>query len=121
MQFTTVLASLVLAATSVHALPGSPVQERQATPTIYARFYPDTGCNGQWVDDTVYVESTGTNACVNNTITASIKSTFFSGNIATRTLRVYSQPGCPATGNYFDLPAGTNNCYAQTVGSARFL
>lgn len=85
MQFSTTLVSLVLAALSVQAMPATPVQERQATPTIYARFYPDGGCHGDWVDDTVFVQSATATTCVNNGLTSPYNSTFFSGNTATRT------------------------------------
>ncbi|KAF2800968.1 hypothetical protein K505DRAFT_412592 [Melanomma pulvis-pyrius CBS 109.77] len=119
MQFSTTLVSLVIAALSVQAMPATPVQERQSTPTIYARFYPDGGCHGDWVDDTVFVQSTTATTCVNNGLTSPYNSTFFSGNTATRTLRVFSASGC--TGNYFDVLPGVNNCFAQHVGSSRFL
>ncbi|KAF2635466.1 hypothetical protein P280DRAFT_473748, partial [Massarina eburnea CBS 473.64] len=76
------IASLLLAVTAVTATP-TPVEERQATPTIYARFYPDGGCHGDWVDDTVFVQNGAT--CVNNGLTASYLSTNFTGNTATQT------------------------------------
>ena len=85
MQFSTAFISLVLAAMTAQAMPATPVQERQATPTIYARFYPDGGCHGDWVDDTVFVQSSTAGNCVNNGLTAAYGSIFLSGNTATRT------------------------------------
>ncbi|KAF2652013.1 hypothetical protein K491DRAFT_781440 [Lophiostoma macrostomum CBS 122681] len=119
MQLTTLTLTSLLAALAA-AAPGTPVQERQATPTVYARFYPDAGCHGDWVDDTVFAQSqTG---CYNNGITSPYNSTFFSGNTLTCTLRIYSLPNCPVNqGNYFDLQPGVDNCFAQKVGSAQFI
>lgn len=61
MQFTSSLVSLLLAAvtTGVQALPGSPVEQRQETPRIYAKFWADSSCGadgGIWVEDTVWIQ-----------------------------------------------------------------
>lgn len=61
MQFTSSLVSLLLAAatTGVQALPSSPVEQRQETPRIYAKFWADSSCGadgGIWVDDTVWLQ-----------------------------------------------------------------
>ena len=63
MHFTTLLTTLALASTAISAaLPGTPIaveergtpiEERQSTPTVYGRFYPDSACGGAWVDDIV--------------------------------------------------------------------
>lgn len=82
MQLTTIV-SLLAAAMAVNAAPGSPVQERQATPTIYAQFFPDGGCHGSWIDDIVFAQS-GSD-CVNNGVTSAYASANFSGNTASKT------------------------------------
>jgi hypothetical protein len=61
MQFTTGLVSLLLAAatTGVQALPGSPVEQRQEAPRVFAKFWADTSCGadgGIWVEDTVWLQ-----------------------------------------------------------------
>ncbi|ORY04692.1 hypothetical protein BCR34DRAFT_617416 [Clohesyomyces aquaticus] len=123
MQLTNALASLILlAAAGVKAAPGTPVQERQATPTVYAQFFNGGGCQGPWLDDTVFAQNT--NDCVNNTISANYGSTFFSGNTLTRTLRLYELSGCPVNqGRFFDLVPGQQGtgCFAQHIGSAKFV
>lgn len=36
-------------------------------------------------------------------------------------VKVYSLPNCDESGNFFLLEAGQTGCFAQQVGSARFL
>ncbi|KAF2476702.1 uncharacterized protein BDR25DRAFT_375748 [Lindgomyces ingoldianus] len=115
------LASFLFASVVVQAAPGTPVQERQATPTVYGQFFAGTACLQRLVDDIVFAQNT--EDCIPNTITGGYDSISLTGNHLTRTLRVYSLPGCPVNqGNYFDLhPGNPDQCFAQKVGSARFL
>lgn len=58
MQFTSSLVSLLLAAATT-GVQGSPVEQRQETPRIYAKFWADSSCGadgGIWVDDTVWLQ-----------------------------------------------------------------
>jgi hypothetical protein len=90
MQFTaSVLA--IFAATAL-ALPGSPVQERQATPTAYLRFWnPPTGgntCGAPLADDFVATEDM--TECNIVGITNPYKAENITGNTLTRTCKCYS-------------------------------
>ncbi|CAI6331031.1 unnamed protein product [Periconia digitata] len=118
MQYTTLL-TLLTGTTAVLAAPGSPVLPRQATPTIYARFYPDGGCHGDWVEDVVFPQNT--NDCIAVNVAATYGSIGFLNNTATRTLKVYSEPGCDESGRHFELAPKELNCFAQQVKSAKFL
>lgn len=58
MQFTSGLVSLLLAAATT-SVQGSPVEQRQETPRIYAKYWADSSCGadgGIWVDDTVWLQ-----------------------------------------------------------------
>ncbi|KAF2739575.1 hypothetical protein EJ04DRAFT_508841 [Polyplosphaeria fusca] len=122
MYFTTALTALALAlATSVHAAPGSPIAERQATPTIYVRFYNGGGCQGDWQEDTVFVQD-GSGACVPNTITQKYGSFRVEGNTATKTLNVFTRSDCTTQsgGNTLPIAPGFIGCKSQQVGSSQF-
>ncbi|KAK8052747.1 hypothetical protein PG996_012048 [Apiospora saccharicola] len=93
---------------------------RQETPRIYAKFYSGNGCDGTWVEDTVWVQGTG-GQCIVNSIPFKYASTMIQQNYATRTLRAYASPNCDETGNYYDVPAGVTNCFYGQVGSVKFL
>lgn len=82
MHFSTVVPYFLLAL-SASAIPGTPVQERQATPTVYARFFNNGGCQEPWVEDTVFAQNT--NDCISLGITTPFGSTNFTGNTLTRT------------------------------------
>ncbi|ORY69103.1 uncharacterized protein BCR38DRAFT_406969 [Pseudomassariella vexata] len=115
------IAPCLVAAASVQVLPSSPVEQRQDTPRIYAKFYNDTACLDTWVEDTVWLENPP-QTCIENTITATYGSTLIADNLATHTLRVFSLPGCnPNQGNYYDVPAGVEKCYAGQARSVEFL
>lgn len=58
MQFTSSVVSLLLAAATTD-VQGSPVEQRQETPRIYAKYWADSSCGadgGIWVDDTVWLQ-----------------------------------------------------------------
>ncbi|PVH93450.1 hypothetical protein DM02DRAFT_619280 [Periconia macrospinosa] len=122
MQPTTLLTLLAATfATTVSAAPSSPapLEARQDVGLIYARFYGDGGCHGDWLDDIVFPQNT--DACTNNGIVADYHSVDFLNNTATRTLRVYSLSNCDESGNHFDLAPKKLGCFAQHVGSAKFI
>jgi len=87
MQFTTSV--LALLATTALAIPGSPVQERQATPTAYLRFWnPPTGgntCGAPLADD--FVATQLMTNCRNISITNPYKAENITGNTLTRTCK----------------------------------
>ncbi|KAF2111076.1 hypothetical protein BDV96DRAFT_690501 [Lophiotrema nucula] len=118
MQFTTTLAALFIA--SAAALPGTPVQERQATPTAYLRFFNGGGCQGNWVEDFVFPQNT--NDCIPVDFTTPYGS-FNVTSTTTRQLRLYNSVNCDESGQYITLPAGpsANGCYSQQVKSGKFL
>lgn len=82
MHFSTFASFLAATVVAVHAIPGTPVQERQATPTVYVQFFPDGGCHGAWVDDTVFAQNQV--GCVNVGITNPYQSANFTGNTLTK-------------------------------------
>ncbi|KAK8131423.1 hypothetical protein PG984_007861 [Apiospora sp. TS-2023a] len=85
MRFTTSLISLLCAASSVVAAPAlADLTVRQETPRIYAKFYSDNGCDGTWVEDTVWLQGTG-GKCIVNKIPFKYASTMVQQNYATRT------------------------------------
>ncbi|KAI1342901.1 hypothetical protein F5Y15DRAFT_412574 [Xylariaceae sp. FL0016] len=121
MHFTSSLAAAFLAAATAHALPGASLEARQETPRIYAKFFSDSRCEGDWVEDTVWLqEPAGT--CIDVNIPFAYNSTLISQNYATLTLRAYSVDGCQENeGNHFDVGAGSLGCYAQHIESVKFL
>ncbi|KAK7975703.1 hypothetical protein PG990_007523 [Apiospora arundinis] len=122
MQFTTSIISLLAAASSVMAAPSSQgdLVARQETPRIYAKFWSGNGCDGTWVEDTVWLQGAG-GQCIVNNIPFKYASTSIEQNFATRTLRAYASPNCNETGNHYDVPAGKTGCWFQQVGSVKFL
>ncbi|KAK8069178.1 hypothetical protein PG994_005794 [Apiospora phragmitis] len=122
MQFTTSLIPLLAAAaSSVMAAPAEAgLAARQETPRIYAKFYSGNGCDGTWVEDTVWLQGAG-GQCIVNNIPFEYASTLVQQNYATRTLRAYASPNCNETGNHFDVPAGVTDCWYGQVGSVKFL
>ncbi|KAH8201003.1 hypothetical protein TruAng_004862 [Truncatella angustata] len=117
MQFSSIISLFAAAAASVQALPS---EKRQDAARIYARFYSGSGCDGTWVEDTVWLqEPAGT--CLDVNIPFGYNSTLFADNLATRTLRVYNTDNCNESGNFYDVPAGNENCYAQHIESVKFL
>lgn len=87
MQLTSSLVSLLLAAatTGVQALPSAPVEQRQETPRIYAKFWADSSCGadgGIWVEDTVWFQDpVGT--CIDVSVWRDFGSTEIVTNTAT--------------------------------------
>ncbi|CAJ2505245.1 Uu.00g126390.m01.CDS01 [Anthostomella pinea] len=123
MQFATSLVSLVLAAASVRAAPGTSVKAaaRQETPRVYVKFFSDNACLGTWVEDTVWVQNP-TDTCLDVNIPEGYNSFLVVDNYDTTTLRVFSLNGCNTnTGNYVDIAPGVEQCYAQHAGSVEFL
>ncbi|KAG8157199.1 hypothetical protein KVR01_012907 [Diaporthe batatas] len=132
MQLTSTLASLLLAAvtTGVQALPGSPVEERQAVGTIHVRYWSDNGCGATpgsvvvgediWVQDPV-------GRCIDINVGRDFGSTQIVTNLATHTARAYRLDNCAETGpnaNYFDVINAPNQprCFhQQDVESVKFL
>ncbi|RYP60661.1 hypothetical protein DL769_008021 [Monosporascus sp. CRB-8-3] len=56
MQFTTSLISLLPAASSAQALPGSSVEARQEPRIVHAEYYDRTDCGGTFLGEQVFVE-----------------------------------------------------------------
>lgn len=85
MHFTTSLVSLLCAASIAAAAPAqADLIARQETPRIYAMFYSGNGCDGTWVEDTVWLQGTG-GQCIANNIPFKYASTLIQQNYATRT------------------------------------
>ncbi|KAJ0116713.1 hypothetical protein N8I77_003012 [Diaporthe amygdali] len=126
MQFTSSLVSLLLAAvtTGVQAIPGSPVEQRQEAPRIYAKFWNDTACGadgGAWVEDTVWLQEPLDGSCIDVEVWTTFASTEIVFNSATHDLRAYSLDKCDESGNHYDVPAGKTGCWAQFVDSVKYL
>lgn len=139
MHFTTPLLAL-LAATAT-ALPGTPIQERQATPTAYLRFWnPPTGgntCGAPLAED--FVATQDMTMCDNLGITNPYKAENITGNTLTRTckseretdwsgwmlmiaVRLYALKDCDESGPHFDVaPLTDYTCFTQTVLSAKII
>ncbi|KAF2788044.1 hypothetical protein K505DRAFT_379181 [Melanomma pulvis-pyrius CBS 109.77] len=125
MQFTASLLALALAFTGTQA---AALEERQAVGVVFAQFFAGTGCEGNFVEDTAFVQD-GTGACVPNTITTPFQSIRVITNTATRTLHLYSRsnctvnagPGLPA-GNVITYAPGETGCKHPVggIGSSQF-
>ncbi|KAI1842248.1 hypothetical protein JX265_006875 [Neoarthrinium moseri] len=121
MQFATSLLSLFALASSVRAAPSQAVEERQNGARIYAKFFSDNACLGTWVEDTVWLQEAA-GGCIDVNIPFAYNSTLIADNLATRALRAYSVDGCNENaGNWFDVPAGIEQCYKQHIESVKFL
>ncbi|KAI0134046.1 hypothetical protein BJ170DRAFT_678961 [Xylariales sp. AK1849] len=121
MQFTTSIVSLLLAAAaSVQAAPGTTLGARQETPRIYAKFFSDSGCDGTWVEDTVWLQDPA-GTCIDVNIPEAFNSTLIQDNYATRTLRAYASDNCNESGNHFDVAPGQTGCFAQHIESVKFI
>ncbi|KAF2677052.1 hypothetical protein K458DRAFT_409964 [Lentithecium fluviatile CBS 122367] len=124
MQFTTSV--LALFATTALALPGSPVQERQATPTAYLQFWNPPASAGNTCDRAPqaddFVITQDMTSCTEVTITNPYKTANITGNTLTRTARLFELPGCNNAGTHFDVSPRTDyNCFVQTIKSVIIL
>ncbi|KAI9148178.1 hypothetical protein HJFPF1_12004 [Paramyrothecium foliicola] len=119
MQFTTGLFAIALAAAGVAAAPNPLLAERQTPGLIYVRFYPQPGCTGQWLEDTVYFDDqSGT--CRAETLTLSYASWQVERNEALRTLTIHSSNDCTEGDDSVVIPAGSAPCESIRIGSAQF-
>lgn len=140
MQFTVSLTTL-FAATAL-ALPGTPVQERQAAPSALVRFWNSpqgNTCNTGLAGSMVFVQGDDSPCISPINIPNPYKTFNVTGNTLTRVcksfhiavpstlhtkqsiVRLYSEPGCnPTIGNHFDVPARQDIiCSTQQVRSAK--
>ena len=61
MHFAAGILTLALAAAGVSAAPNPELQARQPG-VVYVRFYAEGGCQGDWIEDTVYFDD-GSSLC----------------------------------------------------------
>jgi hypothetical protein len=121
MQFTTGLLSLALAAIGVSAAPNSAIEARQAG-VVYVRFYPQGGCQGPWLEDTVYFDD-ASGTCRTETFQGAYASWRIERNEAIRDLTLFTNTDCSITngGNVITVPAGVSDCFTERIGSTQFV
>ncbi|KEY68892.1 hypothetical protein S7711_03825 [Stachybotrys chartarum IBT 7711] len=82
MKLMTNLLALALATAGISAAPYPGVKNRQAG-VVYVRFYAQSGCQGDWIEDTVYFDE-GTGACHAESLSIPYASWSVEQNDATR-------------------------------------
>ncbi|RYP51758.1 hypothetical protein DL768_002981 [Monosporascus sp. mg162] len=121
MQFTASLISLLLAASSAQAIPGSSVEARQERRVVHAEFYDQGGCNGRFLGEQYFVQDE-VQTCIDVNIPETIACTLITSNNATRALRFYNTERCNTVGsNHFTAPPGFTGPFALAVEAAQFL
>lgn len=76
------LIALEFATAAISVAPHPGVKNRQAG-VVYVRFYAQSGCQGNWIEDTVYFDD-GTDACQVETLSIPYASWRVEQNDATR-------------------------------------
>ena len=88
MQFTTSLVSILLAVSGAQALPGSSsVEARQERRVVHARFFDDTGCNGNLIGQQDFVQGAQPSCVPINT--PGVHCTLITSNNATQTRKLF--------------------------------
>ncbi|RYP29797.1 hypothetical protein DL767_006538 [Monosporascus sp. MG133] len=122
MQFTTSLISLLLAASSAQAIPGSSVEARQERRVVHAEYYNRGDCGGRLLGEQDFVQDEE-QTCMVVSIPEPIVCTLITRNNATRSLRLFNIERCNTSGsNYITVPPFTTGVYGgQNVERAHFL
>ncbi|PSN72629.1 hypothetical protein BS50DRAFT_630636 [Corynespora cassiicola Philippines] len=117
MKFSAALITFALALSGTQAAPSVDIEQRQ-TPIAYVRLYQGGGCQGPWVEDTVYIQD-GSGDCIVNNLAVSFQSVLVVTNELTLPLRLYTTDNC-TPGNFITYTAGETGCQTQSAfGSAR--
>lgn len=91
MQFTTGLVTLALAIAGASAAPNAAIEERQTPGLVYVKFYGKGGCQGDFIEDTVYFDD-GTGVCKIETFQGPYLSWAVESNEALRPRKFLTQP-----------------------------
>ncbi|CAA9963035.1 hypothetical protein P3342_008554 [Pyrenophora teres f. teres] len=124
LTFTTLLtAALLTLSTTASPLAEEKRQVPEGAPRVYARFFGDGGCNTEWLEDTVFLQSgtRGLAGCQDLTV-GPFASTFFDFNNFNATVRFFNLPCSQLTsvnsGNHVDIaPGQTPGCQALAIRS----
>ncbi|KAF2262972.1 hypothetical protein CC78DRAFT_582012 [Lojkania enalia] len=83
--------------TTALALPGTPIEERQAVPSVVIQFYDDNSCNGKHLGGSIAYQLLGPGVCIPLMPPEGQRSTLFTDNTLTQRLIAYTTSNCGAT------------------------
>ncbi|RYP80091.1 hypothetical protein DL770_006374 [Monosporascus sp. CRB-9-2] len=120
MKFTTSLISLLLAASSAQAIPGSSVEARQERRVVHAEFYQGDCGSSRFLGEQDFVQNEG-GACIDVNIPETISCTLITSNNATRSLFFFNTERCNIEGsNHFQRLPFTTGGFFLPVEAAQF-